>query len=175
MKMIQRLSIILLVIAMWIGASVACVGVAPKEGTPALGTDPAQSQAPIIPSSKLGETVENLGYSLTVTKIEDRLSTNSYNAPKPGYKRIAVEITLGNVSGAEPLDVFYHYANLVDSNGFVYEADSGSGEDDLAMVTLNVGEKVKGWVYFIIPDDVTPAYIKFKIDSENFLVAGLGE
>jgi hypothetical protein len=110
-----------------------------------------------------------------VTKVEDRPSTDSYNTPKPGTKTLAVEIVLSNVSGAEPLEVMTFYVNLVDSNGFVYKVATSFGEDELAMVTLNVGEKVKGWVYFTIPDGVTPAYIKYKIDSENFLVAGLEE
>jgi len=175
MKKTHRLPVIPLAIAVLLGVSLACASVSSKDEPPKAGTEKPLSQTPANPTSKLGEAVENLGYSLTVTKIEDRPSANSYDAPKPGYKRLGVEIIVGNVSGAEPLDVYYNYLNLVDSHGFVYKADYGYEEEDLAMVTLNLGEKVKGWVYFVIPEDVTPAYIKYKIDSDNFLVAGLGE
>lgn len=93
--------------------------------------------------------------------------------PQAGYKTVAVEVVLSNISGEKPLNVFYSHANLVDSEGFVYEASYGNRSDRLDMVDLGVGEKVKGWIEFIIPENAVPAYLKYTVDSDIVLMTGL--
>jgi hypothetical protein len=184
MKKTHRFSVFLLAFAVWVGVSLACVGISSTSLTPIskpakTSTATALSLTPTIPSSKLGDVVEQFGYSLSATQIEYPTSQDTFNAPKPGYKLVAVDITLGNVSGAEPLSVFSNYVYLVDTNGFVYQSTYG-GESGIGMVVLNTGEKTKGWVYFTIPDSATPAYIKYQINDngtgdQKFLIMGLAK
>ena len=95
MNKIQRFSIFSLAFAVWIGVSLACAMVSPKEGPPKVSTGTALSQTPAIPSSKSGEAAELLGYSLTVTKVEDRPSTDSYNTPKPITRKVQLRLPCG--------------------------------------------------------------------------------
>jgi len=82
-----------------------------------------------------------------------------------GYKLVAVEIVLGNVSVSEALSVNPLYAYLVDNNGFVYSAELGGRDDQIDTVDLGTGEKAKGWVAFTIPEDGTPASIKYSTSA----------
>ena len=140
-------------------------------------TQIALSLTPTIPSSKLGDVVEQFGYSLSATNVEDPTSPGILYSPIQGYKLVAVEITLGNVSGAKSLSVNPLYAYLVDSNGFVYWAELGGRDSQIDTMDLNVGEKAKGWVSFTIPDSATPAYIKDQTEvfSSNYLITGLAK
>jgi len=125
----------------------------------------------------LGDVVEQFGYSLSATNVEDPTSPGILYSPIQGYKLVAVEITLGNVSGAKSLSVNPLYAYLVDSNGFVYWAELGGRDSQIDTMDLNVGEKAKGWVSFTIPDSATPAYIKDQTEvfSSNYLITGLAK
>jgi hypothetical protein len=130
-----------------------------------------------IPQSlHLGDTVEQYGYSLSATAVEDPTTPGMFYKAKKGYKLVAVEIVVGNVSG-ETLSVSPLYTILVDSNGFVYELELVGRDGQLAAVHLNTGEKVKGWVAFEIPEDATPASIKYLVGtfSDKFLQVDLIE
>jgi hypothetical protein len=131
--------------------------------------------APTIPSSNLGDVFEQFGYSLVATSVEDPARPGYFYTPRQGFKLVAVEITLGNVSGTEAFSVNPLYAYLVDSDGFVYDAELGGRDNQIAVLDLNVGEKVNGWVSFTITETTTPLYIKYEIGgfSSNYLIAGL--
>jgi hypothetical protein len=124
---------------------------------------------------KLGDVVENFGYSLTAVSVEDPATPGMFYTAKKGYKLVAVEIVLGNVSGSEALSVNPLYTYLIDSNGFVYEAELGGKDDQIATSDLATGEKSKGWVAFTIPENATPVSVKYatKIFSGNYLYTGL--
>ena len=89
---------------------------------------------------------------------------------------VAVEIVVGNVSG-RTLSVNPLYAILVESNGFVYQPELAGQDGQLATVDLNAGEKAKGWVAFQVPEEATPASIKYLVEmfSNKFLQVGLAE
>jgi hypothetical protein len=144
---------------------------------PAGHTQIILSLTPKIPSSKLGDVVEQFGDSLTANTVEDPATPGMLYSPKQDYKLVAVEITLGNVSGAESLSVNPLYTYLVDSNGFVYAAELGGRDGQINTADLNVGEKAKGWVSFTIPKDATFGYIKYQTKpfSGNFLISGLAK
>lgn len=144
---------------------------------PAGHTPITLSIAPTIPSSKLGDVVEQFGYSLSPTSVEDPATPGMIYSPRQGYKLVAVEIILGNVSGTKTLSVNPLYAFLVDTNGFVYSAELGGRNGQIDTADLSTGEKAKGWVSFTIPNDAIPAYIKYQTEifSGNYLIAGLGK
>jgi hypothetical protein len=127
------------------------------------------------PLPKFGDVVENFGYSLSAATVEDPATPGMLYTPRQGYKLVAVEIVVGNVSGTEVLSVNPLYTYLVDSNGFVYAAELGGKDDQISTGDLAVGEKSKGWVSFTIPQDAIPVSIKYstKIFSGNYLQTGL--
>jgi hypothetical protein len=69
------------------------------------------------------------------------------------------------------------YAILVDSNGFVYQPELAGRDGQLDTVDLNAGEKAKGWVAFEVPENATPASIKYSVEmfSNKLLQVGVIE
>lgn len=145
---------------------------------PPPGDHAAIAEAPSTPASALpglGNAVEDQGYSLSATAVEDPATPGILYQPREGYKLVAIEVVLGNVAGSEPLSVNPLYAYLVDDAGFVYAAELGGRDDQLATGELAVGEKVRGWVSFEVPDDATPASVKYSVGvfSGNYLQTGV--
>jgi len=136
-------------------------------------SEPASTPANPLPG--LGEVVENFGYSLSATAVENPATPGILYTPRQGYKLVAIEIILGNASGSQSLSVNPLYAYLVDDDGFVYSTELGGRENQVATGQLSIGEKVRGWVAFEIPDNATPASIKYATElfSGNYLQAGL--
>lgn len=137
---------------------------------------PAPVVAPTdIPQLYLGDVVEQYGYSLSATAIEDPAIPSWMADLEPGEKLVAIEIIVGNVSG-ETLSVNPLYATLIDSEGFSYDVDLGGRDgSQVATADLSAGEKVKGWVAFAVPENATPASLKYEIGlwSGKVLQVGL--
>jgi hypothetical protein len=129
------------------------------------------------PSSKLGETVEKSGYSLTALAVEDPITLGIPYTPKDGFKLVSVKIVVGNVSGTDSLSVNPLYAYLVADDGHVYAPELGGRDGQIDAVSINQGEKAQGWVSFTIPQNATPSYIKYELGvfSSDFIIAGLWE
>lgn len=104
-------------------------------------------------------------YSLEMGKIEDPAKPSMFATIEPGYKLVAVEFIISNVAG-KPLQVNPMNATLVDTDGFSYrpELAGRDGGGQLPTVTLNQGEKVRGWVAFTVPEEAKPYYIKYDLD-----------
>ncbi len=125
----------------------------------------------------LGDTAEQSGCSLSAVAREDSVphemvGNYAIEHMKDGYKIVAVEIIVGNISNdllrVNPLD-----AVLVDSDGFVYEVVLAGRDGQIATTRLSAGEKVRGWVSFEIPVDATLGSIKYSLSRSKFLRAGL--
>ncbi len=127
------------------------------------------------PLPKLGDVVENFGYSLSAATLEDPAAPGIIYTPRQGTKLVAIEIIVGNVSGSEALSVNPLYVYLVDSEGFVYPAELGGRDDQIDVGELGIGEKAKGWVSFTIPENSTAASIKYstKPFAGNYLQTGV--
>jgi hypothetical protein len=134
----------------------------------------ALSVGPPRPHSRRGDVVEQYGYSLSAIATEDPTTPGMFYEAQAGCKLVAVEIVVGNVSG-ETLGVNPLKAALVDSGGFVYHPELAGRDGQIATVDLNAGEKARGWVAFSIPQDATPASIKYTVQmfSNRFLQTGL--
>jgi hypothetical protein len=115
--------------------------------------------------------VEKDGYFLCALTVEDPTTPGLFYEAEVGKRLIAVEVVVGNVSGemvtTNPLD-----ATLIDADGFVYRPELAGRDGQLELMDLNPGEKVKGWVAFVVPESATPASIKFELPGENIIQAG---
>jgi len=134
------------------------------------------SVSPPVPESKLGDTVEQYGYSLAALAVEDPALPGTFTQPKNGYKLVAIEIALGNISG-DTLSVNPLFTVLVDTNGYVYKPELAVGDEQLAPLDINPGEKIRGWVTFMIPEDASPYIIKYQLTmfSYQYLSSGLSK
>jgi hypothetical protein len=131
---------------------------------------------PGSPLSKLGEVVENFGYSLSAVAVQDPSTlTMLYYPERPGFKLVAVEIVLGNVSGSEALEVNPLFANLIDKDGFVYEGVLGGLEGQINSADLNLGKTATGWIAYLIPETASPASLRYMTRNTegNYLQTGL--
>jgi len=157
------------------GSKVLQASLTPPPGGYVPNTE-ALSILPPSPEGGLGDVFEQYGYSLSSTAVEDPTTPGVFYEAKEGYKLVAVEIVVGNVSG-ETLSVNPLDAILVDSSGFVYQPELAGRDGQIATVDLNAGEKAKGWVAFSIPEDATPVSIKYVVEmfSDKFLQVGLTE
>jgi hypothetical protein len=131
---------------------------------------------PPKPEANLGDVFEQFDYSLSASNVEDPSTPGMLYKASEGYKLVAVEITVGNISGST-LSVNPLYALLVDNNGFVYSPELGGRNGQIGTGDLSVGEKSKGWVSFKIPSEAIPFIVKYQtsVFSNNYLQVGLTE
>ena len=83
---------------------------------------------------------------------------------------------MGNVS-ADKVSCNPLSSVLVDTEGFTYQPELASAAGQIETLELSPGEKSKGWVGFMIPNDATPAKIKYQFDMfpSVYLVVSLAE
>ena len=189
MKLVGRRGCIIFVSLAVLVLIVVVIASQPSDGEPQIRTatsPPVQAQVsqkedtptPVLTAksqSRLGDVVEQYGYSLAAVKVEDPAKPGRLTELESGEKVVAVEIVVGNVSG-EPLSVNPLYAELVDEEGFVYEVElAGRDGGQIGVTDLNPGEKARGWVAFIIPEEATPASVKYSLGlfSDDFLQVGV--
>ncbi len=136
----------------------------------------ALSLVPSEPESKLGDTYEQFGYSLTAMGVEDPAPPGMLYDSRTGHKLVAVDIIISNESG-ESLSVNPLKSVLVDSNGYVYLTELGGRDEQMATLDISSGEKVRGWVSFTIPEESSPYIVKYLVDmfTSNYLMTGLVE
>ena len=144
----------------------------PPDGHQSVGDPWAPPSTAELP--KLGDVVEQFGYSLSATSVEDPAPPGMLYDPKQGLKLVAVEIVVGNISG-DQITVNPLNAILVDAGGFLYAPELAGRDGQIELVDLTPGLKAKGWVAFSIPEDAVPTGIKYLVEpfSSAFLHAGL--
>jgi len=142
-------------------------------------TPPPTGQAPApLPGrtppqlAKLGDVVEQDGYSLSASQVEDPAKPGIIFRAEKGKRLVAVEVVVGNVSGAK-ITVNPLNAVLVDTDGFLYKPELGGRDGQLALVDLNPGEKAKGWIAFQIPPQAKLEGIKYNMSGNITLETGL--
>jgi hypothetical protein len=94
---------------------------------------------------------------------------------REGYKIVAVELVLNNISSTAPLDLNAYNIFLVDDSGFVYWSDGSVAENELPIGNLNIGGTAQGWITVPIPQGAKPVYIKYETRnlSGDYLITGL--
>jgi hypothetical protein len=104
------------------------------------------------------------GYSLSIEAVEDpaKPGIDLWYFPKPGTKRIAVEITIGCVACKQAI-VHPIFVILVDTGGSPHMAELGPliDYDEITATDIGPGEFIRGWVVFEVPDAAAPAHVKY--------------
>jgi len=135
------------------------------------------SIVPKVPASKVGDVITQSGYSISISDIKDPATPGLLYTAKKGYRLVAVEVTFSNVSGADELLVNPLSAYVVDSNGFVYNAELGGVDDEISSANLATGEKAQGWISFTVPKDAKLSYLKYEtgVFSGEYISVGLSK
>jgi hypothetical protein len=104
-------------------------------------------------------------YKLEMGRIEDPTQPSMFAKLEQGQKLIAVEFIISNIAG-DPLQVNPMYGTLVDTEGYSYRPQLAARDGgQLEMVTLNPGERARGWLAFAVPESAQPYYIKYDLDA----------
>jgi len=102
-------------------------------------------------------------YTLQIGKIEDPATPGWLAKLEVGQEIVAVEFIISNVAG-KPLDIDPTRGVMVDTDGFSYRGDLGLRDGtELDIMTLNPGEKARGWIGFQVPAEAKVSYIKFAL------------
>jgi uncharacterized protein DUF4352 len=138
-----------------------------------------QTQAPLPPRTspqlpKLGDVVSQDGYTLSASEVEDPAKPGAFSNIQKGMRLVAVEIAVGVETGAK-ITVNPLYAVLVDTDGFLYKAALGGRDGQIALMDLNPGERVKGWVSFQLPPNAKLEGIKYNVSGNITLETGLSK
>jgi len=128
-----------------------------------------------MPKMTLGESDGEEGRSLSAINIADPATPGSRYENRQGFRLYGVEVILSNESSEESFFIDLNEFSLVDEKGFMYSAEWGYTVYQIESGELEKGEKRRGWISFVIPDDSIPLYIKYPIEyfSEIYLVVGV--
>jgi hypothetical protein len=119
----------------------------------------AESNDPYdIADDYVDDYLEEYEGSVTAHQVIDPwIPEDPENAPPPGRRFIAVEVTVENDTGGEiPVYASSGQFQLKDREQFVEDAVVYSGpraEPELPEVTLGEGEKARGWVTFEVDEN----------------------
>jgi hypothetical protein len=131
-----------------------------EEDTPT--PEPTETPEPAR-QAHIGDFVTNEGYSLTVLQVQDPATPGMLYSAEPGSRLIAVEVVIGNVSGATATTNALN-GILLDEERLTYRAELAGTDDQLPLVELESGERVQGWIAFEIPEDAAPATFRFEMN-----------
>ena len=149
----------------------------PPEGHVSLSLINGQTTSRNLPS--IGTPVSGFDSSITVLDYNPSAQP-TYYINSVGSKYVAVQIEVENVSSADTLEASNSRVYLIDNEGFIYQSthDIAGG---LKNTSLLAGGKTKGWVIFMVPKNVNPIGIKYKLYhplafvSDDYLFAGLSQ
>lgn len=134
-----------------------------SEPEPTGEPEPTDTPEP-VQEANLGDLFEQDGYSLVAVTVEDPAPAGLLYTPTEGAKLVAVEVIIGNVSG-ERVTVNALNSTLIDSDGFAHQAELAGRDGQIDLVDIKPGERVKGWVAFEIPENVTPNIFKYEVSG----------
>jgi hypothetical protein len=153
------------------GSNTLKAGLTPPQAGQTAAQLPARS-SPTLP--KLGDLVEQDGYSLSASKVEDPAKPGAIFSGEKGKRLVAVEVVIGNVSGAQ-ITVNPLSAVLVDTDGFLYQPTLGGRDGQIDLTDLNPGEKAKGWISFLVPPKAKLEGIRYNMSGNITLETGLAK
>lgn len=138
---------------------------ADRANTPgAVGTNPGDVHAPLAANSTgevaLGDDDDDDRIRVTILQISDNVqSSNQFAQPAAGKKWWGVEVVVENVGTTEVTSPTWKLRDSQDGEhdtAFVV----GAGEPLDVLFNLTPGGKTQGWVYFEIPADASPKWLR---------------
>nr|WP_283139863.1 DUF4352 domain-containing protein [Rhizohabitans arisaemae] len=110
----------------------------------------------------------NLRVSVTLTRVIQRATTdNQFMAAKAGFRLVAVELVLHNISQVVLSDLPRLGADLIDERGQQYQptyADVTEGQS-LPSITVSPGDSRRGLIVFEFPENAKPTKFQFELNG----------
>ena len=139
-------------------------------------TERATKEAPLI--GKVGETLAQGGYLLTVTQVESAENFGDFVNANKGMRLIAVELIVESTAN-KGVSVNPMYTSIRDADGYEYNGSIFGREPSLkSQNDLPRGEKMRGWVTFEIPEKAKGlmfTYQPITFQNDVRLRVGLGQ
>ncbi len=117
----------------------------------------------VSPEELAKQSKESAGYALRALAVEDPAQPVAGYQPKPNTRLVAVRVELENVSADDKLAVDVTNATVTDAQGIPFNAVRGVHEGELQPGQLSKGEKVSGWIGFVVPQDAKLKSITYRI------------
>ncbi|WP_270289555.1 DUF4190 domain-containing protein [Enterocloster citroniae] len=109
----------------------------------------------------VGDILETKNEKLKYLSCDtDFQPSNQYFEAKDGNKIIRLEFEYENVGKTDQSISFYSFTGYADG----YKADAWYYEDDNISGTISAGKKVKGSVYFEVPDDAQNITVEYDVN-----------
>ena len=156
-KRILFASFILVIVALACGSSTPSQTVisTPTTAANVIVEQPTVEQPTAVPANplgKVGETVTQGAYSITLANVETATSYGEFMTATSGNKYISVELVIQS-SAATGVNVNPFYVTLKDSSGYEYTTALLGKEPTLkSQNDLPAGELVRGWITFEVPE-----------------------
>lgn len=124
-----------------------------------------------VESTRLGQWVEASGLAMVAHAVEDPAVGNAdLYEPTPGTRLVAVELEIGCLEDSHNFTP--QEASLIDSRGRrhepVYRAMAEHGAIPTGVITM--GERVRGWLAFELPEGVTAESLEYKPNVWNRVI-----
>lgn len=106
-------------------------------------------QQPSAPLPRVGQRVGGAGYAVTLHEVRDNVPPEQYNKPQPGFRWVAVDVTIEN-TGSAPIDYNPFFSKLKTGDDREYDPAIGSSglSPQLSSGKHQPGEKSRGWITF---------------------------
>ncbi|MFF4197033.1 DUF4352 domain-containing protein [Nonomuraea sp. NPDC001831] len=114
------------------------------------------------------EGFEGLKMAVTLTKLVDPATAGQYQAPKAGYRLVAVQLTLKNVGPTVYSDSPTNGAVLIDADDQQYQSsfqDVREGQGFGGTATINNGDSRKGVIVYEVPKSAKVVKFQFALNS----------
>jgi len=133
----------------------------PPEGHIPLQSPISDSSSTLLPACRSTDLL--YGGTITALKINPNAIPMYGLSNKAGFKFVAIQIEVENISNNNKFPVDESNIFLIDDESYIYPASFGIA-DELQNNSLLIGEKSKGWVMFRIPKTANPYCIKYGED-----------
>jgi hypothetical protein len=140
-------------------SALACSALTGGSGGSGGGADSGRTLADSLPDeTHPGDYIAYMGYYFAVLQVKDPGALSE--------KSTALELVIGNQSGAMYSPFSFSFGGISDGGGRVFGQSFAGDEKGIRIdptVFLTRGERVRGWLYFSVPDGVRPVSLKFSL------------
>jgi hypothetical protein len=114
--------------------------------------------------AKVGERVVSGRLALTIAEVRDPHPAGQYSAPKPGMRWLGLDVIVENTGGAAlDYNPFFSRMKTADSREYPPTFAAVDVSPLLQSGTQQVGDSVRGWILFEIPQDAQLATLTYSV------------
>jgi len=118
----------------------------------------------------MGEDIQLGDYVVKVNKVLIKNALTMLGYPDPKNKFYSIEIEYFNPTQDKQINSNPSNWTLIDEEDYIHEFDYEYSEvkkPELVSIVINPGNKVKGWISFLLPSNTVPKKIQFQPDNLN--------